>query len=143
VHLEKPAFIPIHRLALIMLALLAARNLYTLVMRPPAHWPLPVQLSTIGMMSSIWALVIWKIWTRPRAWGKGVGIVMVCMVPLHGWMWYRGLQYFRRMGQEMEFVPELLKFLPYEVLFGITGIVCIVLARRLARKEVGLGEVRG
>jgi hypothetical protein len=66
---------------------------------------------------------------------------MLLMVVAHGFLWYRALLYFRRMGQEMEFVPELLRFLPYEVLFGIAGIVCWVLAKRSVVGEEKLDEV--
>ena len=142
VHREKQTTLLIHRLALLLLALLAGWNLFALITRPAPHWSLSMRLGMIGIVGSLWALAIWKIWTRPRAWGKGVGIAMLLIVVAHGFLWYRAVQYFRRMGQEMGFVPELLKFLPYEVLFGITGIVCLVLARRSAPQEVGSEVVR-
>ena len=66
---------------------------------------------------------------------------MILIVPLHVYMWHRGMDYFKRMGREMEFVPELLRFLPYETLYLITGIVCLILSQRSARNEVVRGEM--
>ena len=66
---------------------------------------------------------------------------MLLIVVAHGFLWYRGMQYFRSIGQQMEFVPELMRFLPYEVLFCITGIVCLVLAKRSAARGIELGEM--
>lgn len=103
---------------------------------PVASWTWASQYEQVGFVIGLWTLAIWQVWTRPRAWGKGVGIVMVLMVPLHVFMWFRGVDYFRRMGREIEFVPELLKFLPYEVLFLVTGIVCLVLGMRSTPKDM-------
>ncbi|QIF00937.1 hypothetical protein [Roseimicrobium sp. ORNL1] len=134
-HREKQNITPLHRLALILLAITAGWNLLSVVTEPAPHWSSREHLGLVIFVSCLWSLFIWKVWTRPRSWGKGVGIVMVCVVLLHGWMWYRGVQNFKRMGQELEFVPGLVKFLPYEVLFLTTGIVCLVLAKQLAVGE--------
>jgi hypothetical protein len=136
VHREKPTLTPIHRVALFLLALTAGRNLFSLVMKPAPHWSSLEQLGTVFGIGSLWALFLWKVWTRPRSWGRGVGFVMVLIVPLHLFMWYRGVQYLRRTGQEIEFVPALLELLPYEILFFVTGIVCLMLAKRSAPKAV-------
>lgn len=120
----------LHRLALILLAVTAGWNVFGLVTMPALDGSWLGHLSRVLAVGCVWMLVLWKVWTRPRAWGRGAGMVMVLMVPLHAYMWYKSVQYFRRMGREMDFVPELLKFLPYEVLFFTTGVVCLVLGLR-------------
>ena len=75
----------------------------------------------------LWSLVIWKIWTRPRQWGRGVGIVMLLVVPCQVFLWYRAMRYFERLHAGMNFGTELLRFLPYEILLTLAGVLCLIL----------------
>jgi hypothetical protein len=37
---------------------------------------------------AIWGFLAWKIWTRPRKWGVGVGIFALLLIPFQTWLFY-------------------------------------------------------
>jgi hypothetical protein len=139
-HRAKPPVFTIHRLALILLAISAGWNLVFLVTKLVEQWFSMERLTAVGMSVGLWSLFIWKVWTRPRSWGKGVGIALIVIVLGQVFLLYTIVKHLKSIGQEAEFVPSLLRYLPYQILLLVTSVVCLLLRKRSAVHEVAAGE---
>ena len=76
----------IHRLAILSLLLVAAMNINNSFRQSPGA---PAVVSLAPMIGiAIWGWLLWKIWTRPRNWGLGVGIFLFLLIPFQSYLWW-------------------------------------------------------
>lgn len=76
----------IHILALVSLSFIAIGSIASSTQKiPGAQFGLNYTAPIFGAL--IWSFLIWKIWTRPRKWGPGVGILLFLMICFQTYLW--------------------------------------------------------
>jgi uncharacterized membrane protein len=75
---------------------------------------------------TIWSLLLWKIWKRPRKWGLGVGIFLFLMIAFQSYLWWLGLN--NPKLDTLELDRSVTNFiLLYELPIFIAGVSCTLL----------------
>jgi hypothetical protein len=128
-----------YRVALVVLCLAAGFHLVVLAKEWAAEPSSNVD--HMAFVTCLWALVIWKVGTR--AWGRGVGVMMMVMggSVLHLW-WVGGGMCRGTIGVERDLVHDL-QYLPYEAVLLVTGFVCVLLPRSPSRRDAGTVDAGG
>jgi len=86
------------------------------------------QVLQIAIGTAIWTFLIWKIWTRPRRWGLGIGILLLVMLAFQTHLWRLAVTNPRQ--KELRFDPSILSFVIYEIPLVLAAICCILLRWR-------------
>ncbi|HSI62519.1 MAG TPA: hypothetical protein VLE43_05350 [Candidatus Saccharimonadia bacterium] len=118
----KPALTLARCLALGVLGAAAVLHLLDLVMARSAE-PSP-EVGYIIFIGCLWALGLWRVWSRASA--RGVGVVMMLLGAAFFELWRTGGGMCRGTGGERDWVDDL-QYLPYEVVLLATGLVCLLL----------------
>lgn len=37
---------------------------------------------------AFWSFLALMVYQRPRSWGIGVGVFLLCLIPVHAWLWH-------------------------------------------------------
>ena len=119
----------IHRIALIALVILAVMN----IVRVPSsgngvrldHTTLvPFLIITLVISVALWSFLIWKIWSKPRTWGLGVGLFLWLMLAFQTYLWSLAIASPRRV-EGMIYSTQ--SFVLYELPLVVAAVSCLIL----------------
>jgi hypothetical protein len=74
---------------------------------------------------AIWSLLIWKIWTRPRNWGLGVGIFHFVLIVFQTYLLFRAIEHFNLDVHSAS--NDLKRHFRHELPSFAAGVFCILL----------------
>lgn len=121
----------VHTLALIFLLIVALMNNASSLHQIPGA-PLEMRLAPfLGI--AIWSFLIWKIWTRPRNWGLGVGIFLFVMIAFQTYLWHKATLDTNLNTLAAGYTLE--RYVRYELPIFAAGVCCLLL-RFLYPKEL-------
>lgn len=120
----------LHSLAILLLLIVAIMNNASSLHQIPGA-PLGMRLAPfLGV--AIWSWLIWKIWTRPRNWGLGVGIFLFVIIAFQTYLWHKANA--NPDLKELVAGHTLEGHIRYELPIFAAGVCCLLL-RFLSPKE--------
>ena len=113
----------IHAVALFSLLVVAGLNLTGQIHRTVVFPAIYYSSLILGFAS--WALLLWKIYQRPKQWGLGVGIFLILVCTFQIYLWHKAMSRPDHIG--LGVYAKTSTFVWYETPLLVAGVCCLLL----------------